>query len=84
MDVFYVRELVFTLYIGHEVPFCKKFTIYTMLYALTHTFHGTFFMNLIVSAFYVDEYMNFKVFEFQSLSISKCVNFMCINPLIFF
>jgi hypothetical protein len=27
MVVFYVRALVVILYIGHEVPFCKKCTI---------------------------------------------------------
>jgi hypothetical protein len=31
MDDFYVRALVLYLYIGHEMPFCKKCTIYTML-----------------------------------------------------
>jgi hypothetical protein len=31
----------------------------------THTFHAMCFMNLIVSAFYVDECMNFKLYEFN-------------------
>jgi hypothetical protein len=37
------------------------------IYIYIYTFHGMFFMNLIVSTFDVDEYMNFKVFEFQSV-----------------
>jgi hypothetical protein len=42
-----------------------------MLNTHTHTFHGTFFMNLIVSSFYVDECMNFKVYEFY---VYECMN----------
>jgi hypothetical protein len=59
---FYVKALVVALYIGHKFPFCKKCTIYIYIYI--YIFHGTFFMNLIVSTFDVDEYMNFKVYEF--------------------
>jgi hypothetical protein len=41
------------------------------IYIYIYIFHGTFFMNLIVSAFYVDECMNFKVYEFY---VYECMN----------
>jgi hypothetical protein len=41
---------------------------YTHTYFMAHFF---FFMNLIVSAFYVDECMNFKVYEFY---VYECMN----------
>jgi len=63
MDVFYVRELIVILYIGHKLPFCKKCTI-SMMLNIYISWH--FFINLIVYAFYVDEYMilHFKKYKF--------------------
>jgi hypothetical protein len=55
MALFHVWALVVILYIGHDVPFCKKCTVEMMLNTHTHTFHGMYFMNCSVCLFDVDE-----------------------------
>jgi hypothetical protein len=64
MSLFHVWALVVILYIGHDVPFCKK-CIVDMIFNTcarahnththTHTFHGMCFMNCSFCLFDVDE-----------------------------
>ena len=72
MEKIYVRELVAILYIGNDVPFCKKCIVWTMLNTHTHTHFMENFMNFIDCLFYVDECMNFIVCLFY---VDECMNF---------
>jgi hypothetical protein len=49
--------------LGNLLSLCRLATSFH--FVKNEQFHGTFFINLTISAFYVGEYMNFKVFEFK-------------------